>query len=106
MNGTIKKQQNTQGQERVNCLNIDKRHKWVRYLTQQKAITMTDTYNNERLTRIKAENTNIIKGKIHLDVEASITNMIMDPNKEWLACKKTHHLTEQICKIYRGEEPT
>jgi hypothetical protein len=54
---------------------------------------MTDTYNNERLKRIKKENINVIKGKIHLDVEASITNMIMNPNKEWLACKKTHHLT-------------
>ncbi len=69
MNGTTKKQQNTQGQERVNCLTIDKRCKWVRNLTQQKEITMTDTYNNERLTRIKEENINIIKGKIHLDVE-------------------------------------
>ncbi len=93
MNGTTKKQQNTQGQERVNCPNIDKMRKWVRHLTQQKDITMTDTYNNERLTRIKEENVNIIKGKIHLDVEASITNMIMNPNEERLACKKTHHLT-------------
>ena len=87
------KQQKTQGQERVNCLKIDKRCKWVRYLTQQKEITMTDTYNNERLTRIKEEKINIIKGKIHLDVEASITNMIMNPNEECLARKKTHHLT-------------
>ncbi len=87
------KQQKTQGQERVNCLKIDKRCKWVRYLTQQKEITMTDTYNNERLKRIKEENINIIKGKIHLDVEASITNNIMNPNEEWLARKKTHHLT-------------
>jgi hypothetical protein len=48
LNGTTKKQQNTQGQERVNCQKKDKRCKWVRYLTQQKEITMTDTYNNER----------------------------------------------------------
>ncbi len=54
---------------------------------------MTDTYNNERLKRIKEENINLIKGKIHLDVKASITNVIMNPNKEWLARKKTHHLT-------------
>jgi hypothetical protein len=54
---------------------------------------MTDTYNNERLTRIKEENINIIKEKIHLDVEASTMNMIMNPNEEWLARKKTHHLT-------------
>jgi hypothetical protein len=63
MNGTTKKQQNTQGQERVDCLKINKRRKWERYLTQQKEITMTDTYNNERLARTKEENINIIKGK-------------------------------------------
>jgi hypothetical protein len=27
------------------------------------------------------------------NLEASITNMIMNPNEEWLACWKTHHLT-------------
>jgi hypothetical protein len=64
---------------------------------------MTDTYNNERLKKIKEENINVIKGEIHLDVEASITNMIMNPNKERLACKKTHHLTYRSRKIYRGE---
>jgi hypothetical protein len=101
---TNKKQQNTQGQERVNCLKIDKRCKWVRYLTQQKEITMTDTYNNERLKRIKEENINIIKGNIHQDVESSITNMIMNPNEEWMARKKTHYLTYWSRKIYRGEE--
>ncbi len=51
------------------------------------------TVSNERLKRIKEENINVIKGKNHLDGEASITNMIMNPHKEWLACKKTHHLT-------------
>jgi hypothetical protein len=93
LNGITKKQQNTQGQERVNCLKIDKRRIWVRYLTQQKEITMTDTYNNERLKRIKEENIIIIKGNIHQDVESSITNMIINPNEEWMARKKTHYLT-------------
>jgi hypothetical protein len=54
---------------------------------------MTDTYIKERLKKIEEENINVIKRKIHLDVEASITNMIMNPNKEWLARKKTRHLT-------------
>jgi hypothetical protein len=54
---------------------------------------MTDTYNNERLKRIKEEIINIIKRNIHQDVESSIMNMIMNPNKEWMACKKTHYLT-------------
>jgi hypothetical protein len=83
MNGTTKKQQNTQGQERVNCLKIDKRSNWVRYLTDQKDITMTDTYNSESLIRIKTENMDIINGKIHQDLEASITSMVINPNKEW-----------------------
>ncbi len=95
LNGTTKKQQNTQGQERINCLKIDKRCKWVRYLTQQKEITMTDTYNNERLKRIKEENINIIKENIHQDVESSIMNMIMNPNKEWMARKKTQYTSDR-----------
>jgi hypothetical protein len=73
---------------------------WIFYTSSKKSnneyfadITMTDTYNNERLKRIKKENINVIKGKIHLDEEASITNMIMNPNEEWLARKKIHHLT-------------
>ena len=93
MNGTTKKQQNTQGQERVNCLKIDKRCNWVRYLTDQKDITMTDTFNSESLIRIKTENMDIINGKIHQDVEASITSMVINPNEEWMERKKTHYLS-------------
>jgi hypothetical protein len=93
MNGTTKKQQNTQGQERVNCLKIDKRRNWVGYLTDQKDITMTDTYNSESLIRIKTEIMDIINRKIHQDVEASITSMVINPNEEWMDCKKTHYLS-------------
>jgi len=93
MNGTTKKQQNTQGQKRVDCLKVDKRRKWVRYLTDRKDITTTETYNSERLKRIKTEHMDIINGKINHNVEASITNMIVNPNEEWLARKKTHYLS-------------
>ena len=93
MNGTTNKQQNTQGQERVSCLKIDKRRNWVRYLTDRKDITMTDTYNSESLIRIKTENMDIINGKIHQDVEASITSMVINPNEEWMERKKTHYLS-------------
>jgi hypothetical protein len=93
MNGTTKKQQNTQGQERVNCLKVEKRRKWVRYLTDRKEITTRETYNNEKLKRIKTEHMDIMNGKIHHDVEASITNMIINPNEEWMARKKTHYLS-------------
>ena len=96
MNGTTKKQQNTQGQERVNCLKIDKRRNWVQNLTDRKDITMTDTYNSESLIRIKTENMDIINGKIHQDVEASITSMVINPNEEWMERKKTHYLSQGI----------
>jgi hypothetical protein len=103
LNGTTKKQQNTQGQEKFNCLKIDKRCKWVRYLTQQKEITMADTYNNERLKRIKEEIKNTIKGNIHQDVESSITNMIMNPNKGWMAMQENplSNITK-LQNIWRG----
>ena len=35
LDGTTKRQQNSQQHERVNCLKIEKRHKWVTYLTKQ-----------------------------------------------------------------------
>ena len=35
----------------------------------------------------------IINGKINHNVEASITNMIINPNEEGLARKKTHYLS-------------
>ena len=93
LNGTTKKQLNTQGQESVNCLKVEKRRKWVRYLNDRAEITMRETYNNERLKRMKTEHMDIINGKIHQDVETSITNMIINPNEEWVARKKTHYLS-------------
>jgi hypothetical protein len=54
---------------------------------------MTDTYNSESLIRIKNENMDIINGKIHQDVEASIASMVINPNEEWMERKKTHYLS-------------
>jgi hypothetical protein len=78
LNGTTKKQLNTQGQERVNCLKVEKRRKWVRYLNDRAEITMRETYNNERLKRMKTEHMDIINGKIHQDVGS------------WLASRNCH----------------
>ncbi len=47
LDGTTKRQQNSQQHERVNCLKIEKRHKWVTYLTKSKGLTIKDTYNKE-----------------------------------------------------------
>ncbi len=104
-----RKEQNTQGQERVNCLKIYKRRNWVRYLTDPKDITMTDTYNSESLIRIKTENMDIINGKIHQDVEASIMSMVINPNEELMEHKKPtiyHKELEHIWNrnIYRTRD--
>jgi len=53
INSSTKKQPNKQGHKRVDCLKIEKRHKWVTYLIKQQELTITDTYNKDRLRRIK-----------------------------------------------------
>ena len=96
IDGTTKRQQNNLGHERVNCLKIEKRHKWVTFLTQQKelAITMTDTYNKDRLRRIKNKQDQIIYGHFcHSDVVGSISTKLLTPNKKWMECKKSLYLT-------------
>jgi hypothetical protein len=94
INGTTKRQQNRQGHERVNCLKIEQRHKWATYLTKQKELTMTDTYNNDQLRRIKNKQKQIIYRHVyHRDVAGSISTMILNPNKKWMERKKPHYLT-------------
>ena len=94
LDGTTKRQQNSQQHERVNCLKIEKRHKWVTYLTKQKELTMKDTYNKERLRRIKKKQEQIVNGHIcHRDVAGSISTMLLNPNKKWMERKKDHYLT-------------
>ncbi len=43
----------TQGQERVNCLKIEKRENWVNYLTEQCKNTSSQQYNKKKLKKIK-----------------------------------------------------
>jgi len=73
LDGTTKRQQNSQQHERVNCLKIEKRHKWVTYLTKQKELTMNDTYNKERL-RKKSR-----RSKSKSSTDTSATEMWQDP---------------------------
>jgi hypothetical protein len=47
LHGSTKKQIHTQGQERVNCLKIEKRDNWVTYLTEQCKNTSSEQYNNK-----------------------------------------------------------
>jgi hypothetical protein len=93
INGSTKKQPNKQGHDRVDCLKIEKRHKWVTYLIKQQELTITDTYNKDRLRRIKNKQEKIIYGHIcHRDVAGSISTMVLNPNKKWMEHKTSHYL--------------
>jgi hypothetical protein len=53
LHGSNKKQMHTKGQERVNCLKIEKRENWVNYLTEQCKNTSSQQYNKKKLKKIK-----------------------------------------------------
>ena len=57
---------------------------------------MTEKHNNERLKRIKEDN---INRNINHDVEASIINMIMNPNKEWIIVGTQENPLSNITKL-------
>jgi hypothetical protein len=56
LHGSTKKQIHTQGQERVNCLKIEKRDNWVTYLREQCKNTSSEHYNKKKLNKIKEKN--------------------------------------------------
>ena len=94
IDGSTKKQPNKQGHNRVDCLKIEKRHKWVTYLIKQQELTITNTYNKDRLKRIKNKQKQIIYGHIcHRDVAGSISTMLLNPNKKWTERKKSQYLS-------------
>jgi hypothetical protein len=73
----------TQGQERVNCLKIEKRKNWVNYLTEQCKNTSSQQYNKKKLKKIKKKIKKVIAGEeIQTDVLQSITNIIINPSKK------------------------
>jgi hypothetical protein len=93
INGSTKKQPNKQGHNRVDCLKIEKRHKWVTYLIKQQELTITDTYNKDQLRRIKNKQEQISYGHIcHRDVAGSISKMLLNPNEKWMERKISHYL--------------
>jgi len=93
INGSTKKQPNKQGHDRVDCLKIEKRHKWVTYLIKQQELTITDTCYKHQLRRIKNKQEQIIYGHIcHRDVAGSISTMLLNPNKKWMERKISHYL--------------
>ena len=93
INGSTKKQPNKKGHDRVDCLKIEKRHKWVTYLIKQQQLTIKDTYTKDRLRRIKIKQEQIIYGHIcHRDVAGSISTMVLNLNKKWMDRKTSHYL--------------
>ena len=92
--GSTKKQPNKQGHKRVNCLKIEKKHRWVTHLIKQQELTITNTYNKDRLRRIKNKQKQINYGHIcHRDVAGSISTMLPNPNKKWMERKKSQYLS-------------
>ncbi len=83
LHGSTKKQMHTQGQERVNCLKIEKRENWVNYLTEQCKNTSSQQYNKKKLKKIKKKIKKVIAGEeIQMDVLQSITYIIINPIKK------------------------
>ncbi len=78
LHGSTKKQIHTQGQERVNCLKIEKRDNWVTYLTERCKNTSSEQYNKKKLKKIKKNIKKVIAGEeLQTDVMQSITNIII-----------------------------
>ena len=96
LHGSTKKQIHTQGQERVNCLKIEKRENWVNYLTEQCKNTSSQQYNKRRLKKIKKKIKPSITGEeMYTDVLQSITNIIIHPSKQWKKLRSIDYLTTQ-----------
>jgi hypothetical protein len=96
LHGSTKKQIHTQGQERVNCLKIEKRDNWVTYLREQRKNTSSEQYNKKKLKKIKKKIKKVIAGEeIQMDVMQSITNIIKYPSKQWKELRSKDYLTTQ-----------
>jgi hypothetical protein len=94
LHSSTNKQIHTQGQERVNCLKIEKRDNWVKYLTQQRKNTSSEQYNKKKLKKIKKRIKKVIAGEeIQINVMQFITSIIIFPNKRWKELKSKDYLT-------------
>ena len=93
----------TQGQERVNCLKIEKRENWVNYLTEQCKNTSSQQYNKKKLKKIKKKIKKVIAGEeIQTDVLQSITNIIINPSKKWKELRSKDYLMTQTFFIKKN----
>ncbi len=96
LHGLTKKQIHTQGQERVNCLKIEKRDNWVTYLTEQCKNTSSEQCNKKKLKKIKKNIKKVIAGEeLQADVMQSITNIIIYPRKQWKELRSKNYLITQ-----------
>jgi hypothetical protein len=93
----------TQGQERVNCLKIEKRENWVNYLTDQCKNTSSQQYNKKKLKKIKKKIKKVIAGEeIQTDVLQSITNIIINPSTKWKELRSKDYLMTQTFFIKKN----
>ena len=93
LHGSTKKQVHTQGQERVNCLKIEKWDNWVTYLTEQCKNTSSELCNKKKLKKIKKNIKKVIAGEeLQTDVMQSIRNIIIYPGKQWKELRLKNYL--------------
>ncbi len=98
LHGSTKKQIHTHGQERVNCLKIEKRDNWVTYLTEQCKNRSSEQYNKKKLKKKKKNIKQEIAGEeLQMDVMKSISNITIYPSKQWKELRSKNYL---ITKSY------
>ena len=77
------------GSPMVKCKLIEKRERWVTYLTKKQAQTNTIDFTSGDIKRMK---------KIRYsqdDIKNSIANIIFTPNDDWLALKKEKYTVDE-----------
>ncbi len=105
LHGSTKKQMHTQGQDRVNCLKIEKRENWVNYLTEQCKNTSSQQYNKKKLKKMKKKIKKVIaREEIQTDVLQSITNIIINPSKKRKKLRSKDYLMTQSFFIKKHHE--
>ena len=90
--GALKKGKRN-GDAKVNCVLIDKRDKWVRYLTKKGNNTTKKIYTEEHIEYLRR------KRFSRAQTRDGIVDIITEPNESWLHQKREHY---RIQKTYFG----
>jgi len=66
-----------------NCLEVNKRQKWVDHLFEQHRITSSNKYNDKKCEKIERRLHKKIKRTKKVDLQTAITTRITNPNGTW-----------------------